>query len=86
MIRKVQYESQERREAQVNAALQANGIKNLEEANEICDKLGIDPYQICEDTQRICFENAKWAYVAGAAIAIKKGCKSAAECAEAIGI
>ena len=55
MIRKVQYESQERREAQVNAALQANGIKNLEEANEICDKLGIDPYQICEDTQRICF-------------------------------
>lgn len=86
MIRKVQYESQERREAQVNAALQANGIKNLEEANEICDKLGIDPYQICEDTQRICFENAKWAYVAGAAIAIKKGCKNAAECAEAIGI
>ena len=86
MIRKIQYESQERREAQVNAALQANGIKNLEEANEICDKLGIDPYQICEDTQRICFENAKWAYVAGAAIAIKKGCKSAAECAEAIGI
>ena len=86
MIRKVVYESQERREKQVNAALQANGIKNLEEANEICDKLGIDPYKICEDTQRICFENAKWAYVAGAAIAIKKGVKSAAEAAEAIGI
>jgi hypothetical protein len=86
MIRKVSYESQDRREAQVNAALQKYGIKNLEEANEICDKLGIDPYKICEDTQRICFENAKWAYVAGAAIAIKKGVKSAADAAEAIGI
>ena len=86
MIRKVVYESQERREKQVNAALQANGIKNLEEANEICDKIGLDPYKMCEDTQRICFENAKWAYVAGAAIAIKKGVKSAADAAEAIGI
>jgi len=86
MIRKVNYESQERREKQVNATLNANGIKNLEEANEICDKLGVDPYQICEETQRICFENAKWAYVAGAAIAIKKGAKNAAEAAETIGI
>jgi hypothetical protein len=85
MIRKVVYESQERREQKVNAALQAEGIKNLEEANEICEKVGIDPYQICEDTQRICFENAKWAYVAGAAIAIKRGAKNAAEAAEAIG-
>jgi hypothetical protein len=86
MIRKVVYESQERREQKVNAALQAEGIKNLEEANEICEKVGIDPYQICEDTQRICFENAKWAYVAGAAIAIKRGAKNAAEAAEAIGV
>ena len=86
MIRKVVYESQERREEKVNAALQAEGIKNLEEANEICEKVGIDPYQICEDTQRICFENAKWAYVAGAAIAIKRGAKTAADAAEAIGV
>ena len=86
MIRKVVYESQERREEKVNAALQAEGIKNLEEANEICEKVSIDPYQICEDTQRICFENAKWAYVAGAAIAIKRGAKTAADAAEAIGV
>lgn len=85
MIRKVSYESQDRREPQVNTVLQKYGIKNLEEANEICDKLGVDPYQICADTQDICFENAKWAYVAGAAIAIKKGVKNAAEAAEAIG-
>ena len=86
MIRKVSYESQERREAQVLAALNAEGIKSVEEANQICEDAGVDPYQMCEDTQRICFENAKWAYVCGAAIAIKRGCKTAAECAEAIGI
>ena len=86
MIRKVSFESQERRINQVLAALNANGIKDIEEANQICESIGVDPYKICEDTQGICFENAKWAYVCGAAIAIKKGVKSAAEAAEAIGI
>ena len=86
MIRKVSFESQERRIDQVLAALKENGINSIEEANEICEKAGVDPYQMCEDTQRICFENAKWAYVCGAAIAIKKGVKTAADAAEAIGI
>ncbi len=86
MIRKVSYESQERREAQVLAALNAEGIKSVEEANQICDEAGVDPYLMCEETQGICFENAKWAYVCGAAIAIKRGCKTAADCAEAIGV
>ena len=86
MIREVKFESQERRIKQVLAALNENGIKDIEEANQICENAGVDPYKICEDTQGICFENAKWAYVCGAAIAIKKGVKSAAEAAEAIGI
>ena len=86
MIRKVSFESYERRINQVLAALKENGINSIEEANEICEKAGVDPYKMCEDTQGICFENAKWAYVCGAAIAIKKGVKSAAEAAEAIGI
>ena len=86
MIRKVSYESQERREKQVLAALNANGISSVEEANQICEEAGVDPYLMCEETQRICFENAKWAYVCGAAIAIKKGVKSAADAAEAIGL
>ena len=86
MIRKVSFESYERRINQVLAALKENGISSIEEANEICEKAGVDPYQMCEDTQRICFENAKWAYVCGAAIAIKKGVKNAADAAEAIGI
>ena len=71
---------------QVLAALKENGINSIEEANEICESVRVDPYLMCEETQRICFENAKWAYVCGAAIAIKKGVKSAADAAEAIGI
>ena len=86
MIRPVQFESQDRRENQILAALNANGIKSIEEANQICEQYGLDPYLTCEETQRICFENAKWAYVVGSAIAIKKGCKNAADAAEAIGI
>ena len=71
---------------QVLAALKENGINSIEEANEICESVGVDPYLMCEETQRICFENAKWAYVCGAAIAIKNGVKNAADAAEAIGI
>ena len=61
------------------------GIASIEEAEAICDAKGIDPYLECEQTQNICFENAKWAYVVGAAIAIKKNCIHAADAAEAIG-
>ena len=86
MMREVKFESQDRRIKQVLAALNAVGIKDIEEANAICDKYGIDPYKTCEETQQICFENAKWAYVVGAAIALKKGCAVAADAAEAIGL
>ena len=85
MIIEVQFESKDIRIEKINSVLNKYGIKNLEEANEICDKLGLDPYKTCEETQPICFENAKWAYVAGAAIAIKKNCTNAADAAEAIG-
>ena len=79
------FESYERRIDRIDAALAKYGIKGIEEAKALCDAKGIDPYKMCEQTQPICFENAKWAYVVGAAIAIKKGCKTAAEAAEAIG-
>ena len=80
------FESYERRIDKINAALNANGIKDIEEAKALCDGIGINPYKSCEETQPICFENAKWAYVVGAAIAIKRGCTNAAEAAEAIGV
>ena len=80
------FEGYERREAKILAALKEYGISSIDECKEICDAKGIDPYTIVEEAQPICFENAKWAYVVGAAIAIKKGCTKAAEAAAAIGI
>ena len=79
------FESYDRRIGKINSVLNSYGIKDIDEAKAICDSKGIDPYAICKETQPICFENAAWAYVVGAAIAIKKGSKNAAEAAEAIG-
>ncbi len=80
------FEGYERREAKILAALKEYGISSIDECKEICDAKGIDPYKITEETQPICFENAKWAYTVGAAIAIKKGCTKASDAAAAIGI
>ena len=80
------FEGYERREAKILAALKEFGISSIDECMDICKAQGIDPYKIVEETQPICFENAKWAYVVGAAIAIKKGCKKASDAAAAIGI
>jgi len=79
------FENYERRIGQVNETLNKYGIKSLEEAKQICESKGIDPYRIAKETQPICFENVGWAYVVGASIAIKKGCTKAADAAEAIG-
>ena len=79
------FESYERRIDNINAVLNANGIASIEEAKAICDAKGIDPYTIVKEIQPICFENAAWAYVVGAALAIKKGCTTAADAAEVIG-
>ena len=80
------FESYERREPQILAALKEYGISSIEECKEITDAAGIDVYHLIEGIQPICFENAKWAYTVGAAIAIKKGCRRAADAAAAIGI
>ena len=68
------FESYDRRIDHINAVLKEYGINGIEDAKAICDAKGIDPYTMCKETQPICFENACWAYVVGAAIAIKKGC------------
>lgn len=79
------FESYERREKQILAVLKEYGINSIEEAAEITKAAGLDVYHQVEGIQPICFENAKWAYTVGAAIAIKKGCKRAADAAAAIG-
>ena len=81
----VTFEGYERRIAQINKACEQYGIKDLEDARKICTDLGFDPYDITTGIQSIAFENAKWAYTLGCAIAVKKGCKTAAEAASAIG-
>ncbi|MDP4090858.1 MAG: GGGtGRT protein, partial [Bacillota bacterium] len=79
------FESYDRRINQITAALQKYGINSVEEAKAVCDEKGIDVYNMVKGIQPIAFENASWAYIVGAAIAIKKGCTKAADAAEAIG-
>ena len=78
------FESYERREKQILAKLAEYGINSIEEAAEVTKAAGLDVYKMIEGIQPICFENAKWAYTVGAAIAIKKGCRKASEAAAAI--
>ena len=79
------FESYERRIKQIDAVLNSYGIASIEEAEKITKDAGLDVYKMVEKVQPICFENAKWAYTVGAAIAIKKGCRKASEAAAAIG-
>ena len=79
------FESYERREKQILAKLAEYGINSIEEAAEVTKAAGLDVYKMIEGIQPICFENAKWAYTVGAAIALKKGCRKASEAAAAIG-
>ena len=79
------FESYERRIDQINAVLNSYGIASIEEAEKITKDAGLDVYAQIKGIQPICFENACWAYTVGAAIAIKKGCRKAADAAAAIG-
>ena len=85
-----QFEGYERREAKILGVLKNYGISSIDECKEICAKYGVDPYTTVQETQPICFENAKWAYTVGSAIAFKEaertGDKSAATAAANIGI
>ena len=79
------FESYERRIDKINGVLAQYGIADIETCRKMCQDKGFDPYEIVKGIQPICFENACWAYCVGAAIALKKGVKSAADAAKAIG-
>lgn len=79
------FEGYERRIDKINEVLNSYGISSIEEAKKLCDEKGVDVYNIVKGIQPICFENACWAYIAGAAIAIKKGEKTAYEVAKSLG-
>ena len=80
------FESYDRRITNIQKVMDQYGIKDFDDARNICTSRGFDPYKIVKDIQGICFEDACWAYVLGAAIAIKENCRSAKEAAEKIGI
>jgi hypothetical protein len=82
----VKFEGYERRIEKINACLKEYGMKDLEDAKAVCDAKGINVDEIVKGVQKIAFENAVWAYTLGAAIAIKKGAKTAAQAAELIGV
>lgn len=81
----ITFENYDRKIDKIQAVLSEYNIKDLEEARALCKEAGFDPYEIVKNIHPICFEDACWAYTAGAAIALKKGCKRAADAAEAIG-
>ena len=78
------FEGYERKIDKINGVLAQYGLASVEECREICKAKGFDPYEITKGIQPIAFEDVAWAYCVGAAIAIKKGVKNAAEAAEAI--
>jgi len=80
------FEGYDRRIKQITSTLEEYGIASLEEAEAICKEKSLDVYRIVKDVQPICFENACWAYLLGAAIAIKKGQSQASEIAQTLGI
>lgn len=79
------FEGYERRIDKINKVLNSYGIASVEEAKKLCDDAGVDVYNIVKGIQPICFENACWAYIVGAAIAIKKGEKTAYDVAKSLG-
>ncbi|SMG41366.1 GGGtGRT protein [Dethiosulfovibrio salsuginis] len=80
------FENYERRIDKIKNTLKDFGVSSVEEARDICGNIGVSPNDIVKSIQPIAFENAGWAYTVGAAIAIKKNVRTAAEAAEAIGI
>jgi hypothetical protein len=79
------FESYERRINQIDPVVKKYGLGSLEEARKLCEGRGVDAYNIVKGIQPICFENACWAYILGAAIAFKKGEKKASEIAKTLG-
>ncbi len=82
----IKFEGQDRRQAKLDKVLAEYGFNSLEDVQALCLSKGINVEEIVKGIQPIAFENAVWAYTLGCAIALKKGCASAADAAEAIGL
>ncbi len=81
----IKFENYEQRIEKIQEVMASYGIKDLEDAFNICQSKGINPREIVKSVQTIAFENAGWAYTLGAAIAIKTGATKAVDAARKIG-
>ena len=79
------FENYEQRIEQIGRFLEKYQIADLYEAKRICDERGIDVFGIVKGIQPICFEDACWAYTAGAAAALKSSAGTASEIALILG-
>lgn len=79
------FESYERRIPQIEKVLAHHGIASLEEARAMSEAKDVDVYGIVKGIQNLAFENACWAYILGAAIALKKGQTKAVDIALSLG-
>ncbi|KPU46266.1 hypothetical protein OXPF_01110 [Oxobacter pfennigii] len=82
----IRFEGYERRIDGIDKCLKDYGFDSLEQVKDMLLAKNIDVEKTVKGVQPIAFENAVWAYILGAGIALKKGVKNAAEAAEAIGI
>jgi hypothetical protein len=81
----VEFEYHDDRIANITTLLNANGIASIEKAKEICDQAEMDVISTVRGIQRICFDDACWAYVVGAALAIQRGDPEVTTVARSIG-
>lgn len=81
----IQFENIDLKLEKIQRYLMSNGISGLTQAHEICKSHGLDIFKIIKRIQPISFDDACWAYTAGAACAIKKSVPSALEAALELG-
>ena len=79
------FEGYERRIGKIETVLKHHGIASLEEARAACEAKGVDVPAIVRGVQPICFDNACWAYILGAAIALKRGATDPVTIARTLG-
>lgn len=81
----IDFNSYDERIGRIDALLKKDGISGLEEAKAICDGAGLDVFDMVKKIQKISFDDAAWAYIVGAALAIRRGVKKAGDIALVLG-
>ena len=81
----IRFENIEVRRPYIEAFLQSNGVQSLAEAKAIVDEAHLPIFNLIHNTQRICFDDACWAYTVGAAAAVRRKGAKASDIANTLG-